>query len=111
MQVVSIIVGQYLQNTDANSYDKAGSVELQYKGADLKDAGSWGAYLGYRHLGENVTIETAYDDADAGQKGLVAGIEYVFAQNLVGSLLYFDGKDMKTDTDADTVYTSLKFKF
>lgn len=105
------LVGQYLQNTDANSYDKAGSVELQYKGADLKDAGSWGAYLGYRHLGENVTIETAYDDADAGQKGLVAGIEYVFAQNLVGSLLYFDGKDMKTDTDADTVYTSLKFKF
>lgn len=105
------LVGQYLQNTDANSYDKAGSVEVQYKGANAKDAGSWGAYLGYRHLGENVTIETAYDDADAGQKGLVAGVEYVFAQNIIGSLLYFDGKDMKTDTDANTIYTSLKFKF
>ena len=71
------LAGQYLQNADANSYDKAGSVEIQYKGASAKDAGSWGAYIGYRHLGENVTIETAYDDAAEGQKGLVAGVEYV----------------------------------
>lgn len=105
------LAGQYLQNADANSYDKAGSVEIQYKGASAKDAGSWGAYIGYRHLGENVTIETAYDDAAEGQKGLVAGVEYVFTQNVIGSLLYFDGKDLKTDTDANTVYTSLKFKF
>ena len=105
------LVGQYLENTDANSYGTAGSVELQYKGADAKDAGSWGAYLGYRRLGENVTIETAYDDADAGQKGIVAGIEYAFAKNIVGSLLYFNGKDMEKDTDADTIYSSLKFKF
>lgn len=105
------LAGQYLQNADANRYDKAGSVEIQYKGASAKDAGSWGAYIGYRHLGENVTIETAYDDAAEGQKGLVAGVEYVFTQNVIGSLLYFDGKDLKTDTDANTVYTSLKFKF
>ena len=105
------LVGQYLQNADANSYDKAGSVEIQYKGASAKDAGSWGAYIGYRHLGENVTIETAYDDAAEGQKGLVAGVEYAFAENILGELLYFDGKDMDTDKDADTVYTSLKFKF
>ena len=105
------LVGQYLQNADANSYDKAGSVEVQYKGANAKDAGSWGAYIGYRHLGENVTIETGYDEAAEGQKGLVAGVEYVFTQNVIGSLLYFDGKDLKTDTDANTVYTSLKFKF
>lgn len=105
------LAGQYLQNTDANSYDKAGSVEIQYKGASAKDAGSWGAYIGYRHLGENVTIETAYDDAAEGQKGLVAGVEYAFAENILGELLYFDGKDMDTDKDADTVYTSLKFKF
>ena len=45
------------------------------------------------------------------KKGLVAGVEYVFTQNVIGSLLYFDGKDLKTDTDANTVYTSLKFKF
>ena len=38
-------------------------------------------------------------------------VEYVFTQNVIGSLLYFDGKDLKTDTDANTVYTSLKFKF
>ena len=105
------LAGQYLQNADANSYDKAGSVEIQYKGASAKDAGSWGAYIGYRHLGENVTIETAYDDAAEGQKGLVAGVEYAFAENILGELLYFDGKDMDTDKDADTVYTSLKFKF
>lgn len=105
------LVGQYLQNADANSYDKAGSVEVQYKGANAKDAGSWGAYIGYRHLGENVTIKTGYDEAAEGQKGLVAGVEYVFTQNVIGSLLYFDGKDLKTDTDANTVYTSLKFKF
>ena len=38
-------------------------------------------------------------------------VEYVFTQNVIGPLLYFDGKDLKTDTDANTVYTSLKFKF
>ena len=105
------LVGQYLQNADANSYDKAGSVEVQYKGANAKDAGSWGAYIGYRHLGENVTIETGYDEAAEGQKGFVAGVEYAFAENILGEFLYFDGKDMDTDKDADTVYTSLKFKF
>lgn len=34
------------------------------------DPGSWGMYAGYRSFGDNVTIETNFDDADANQKVL-----------------------------------------
>ena len=49
------LVGEYAQS-DADAYEKAGIVEVQYKGSDVADPGSWGAYAGYRHLGNNVAV-------------------------------------------------------
>ncbi|HIX84568.1 MAG TPA: putative porin [Candidatus Megamonas gallistercoris] len=104
-------VGEFVQNTDAEKYKNAYFMELRYKEAKAHDPGSWGMYAGYRSFGDNVTIETNFDDADANQKGFVLGASYTFADNIMGQLQYFNGKDISTDTDADTVYGNIEFKF
>ena len=104
------LVGQYAQS-DADAYEKAGIVEVQYKGTDVADAGSWGAYVGYRHLGDNVAVAPTYDDAAANQKGYVVGASYVPAENILATIEYFDGKDMDTDTDASKFFANVDFFF
>ena len=44
--------GAYAENTKADDYKKAGTVELAYKGAEPANKGTWGAYAAYRYLGE-----------------------------------------------------------
>ena len=105
------LVGQYAENTDADAFEKAGIVEVQYKGTDVADAGSWGAYAGYRHLGGNVAIAPTYNDAAANQKGYVVGASYVPAENTLATIEYFDGKDMDTDTDASKFFANVDFFF
>ena len=105
------LVGQYAENTEEDAYEKAGIVEVQYKGTDVADPGSWGAYVGYRHLGQNVAIAPTYDDAAANQKGYVVGASYVPAENILATIEYFDGKDMDTDTDASKFFANVDFFF
>lgn len=105
------LVGQYAENTEADDQEKASSVEIQYKGAENKDPGSWGAYIGYRYLGENVAIEPTYDDAAPDQKGMVLGFQYALAENIIADIEYFTGKDISTDKDADTFYSKVEFSF
>ena len=105
------LVGQYAENTEEDAYEKAGIVEVQYKGTDVADPGSWGAYVGYRHLGKNVAIAPTYDDAAANQKGYVVGASYVPAENILATIEYFDGKDMDTDTDASKFFANVDFFF
>lgn len=104
------LVGEYAQS-DADAYEKAGIVEVQYKGSDIADPGSWGAYVGYRHLGNNVAVASTYDDASSGQKGYVVGASYVPAENILATIEYFDGKDMVEDEDADKFFGQVEFFF
>lgn len=104
------LVGEYAQS-DADAYEKAGIVEVQYKGSDIADAGSWGAYAGYRHLGNNVAIASTYDDASSGQKGYVVGASYVPAENILATIEYFDGKDLVADDDASKFFGQVEFFF
>lgn len=104
------LVGEYAQS-DADAYEKAGIVEVQYKGSDIADPGSWGAYVGYRHLGQNVAVASTYDDASSGQKGYVVGASYVPAENILATIEYFDGKDMAADEDADKFFGQVEFFF
>ena len=105
------LVGQYAEDTEADAFEKAGIVEVQYKGTDVADPGSWGAYAGYRHLGENAAIAPTYDDASRNQKGYVVGASYVPAENILATIEYFDGKDMDTDTDASKFFANVDFFF
>ena len=111
------LVGQYAQNTEAEDYDDAWSAELQYKGADPADAGSWGMYAGYRDIGNYSVIAPTYDDIiGAGYKGFVAGVSYVPAENILATVRYFDGKNVVADdyglsSDAQKIFGEVEFFF
>ena len=106
----------------ATSFSKrAWSIELDYKGADPSDKGSWGAFLAYRQLGSYAVIAPTYDAMGSGAKGVELGIDYVFAKNVMGTFKYFFGKTMQDEYDTDpddamqssayTIFGELNFFF
>ena len=105
-------VGEYAQNTDANDEDQAWTAELQYKGADVADAGSWGMYAGYRQIEAAAAIAPTYDDIiGAGYKGAVVGASYVPAENILATVQYFDGEGTVTGKDASKFFANVDFFF
>ena len=104
------LIGQYAES-NVDKYEKAGSIQMQYKGANPIDVGSWGAFLGYRHLGSNVAFAVTYNDASSDQKGYVAGASYVPAENIMATMCYFNGKTISTDKDASKLFGQIEFFF
>ncbi|MCR5446155.1 MAG: putative porin, partial [Schwartzia sp.] len=113
--------GAYAWNTAASN-DEAGigaknakrawTVELDYKGADPEDKGSFGIFAAYRKLGAAAVWAPTYDAIAAGQKGWEFGADYTFDKNIVGTVKYFTGKNMNADdTKARTIFTELNFFF
>ena len=107
------LVGEYAQNTEADDNDQAWIATLNYKNADVANAGSWGLYAGYANIENNASIAPTYDEIGAGQKGFVAGASYVPAENILATIKYFDGKDIgeKSDTDASMFFGQVEFFF
>ena len=122
--------GAYAWNpsVDENYADGAGTlnwntkqawfVELNYKGADEKDKGSWGAYIAYRKLGNWAVIYPTYDAMLTQQKGWELGLDYVPMKNFMTTFKYFRGKNMAfggpddpEDKNAQKFYTELNFYF
>ena len=77
------------------------SIELDYKKADPKDKGSWGAFLAYRHLGHYSSIAPTYDTIYNGRRGVELGVSYVFLKNLMGTVKFFRGEKMPDDDNGD----------
>ncbi|WP_405732048.1 S-layer homology domain-containing protein [Anaerovibrio slackiae] len=78
------------------------SIQVNYKGANAAQKGSWGAYVAYRSLTPVAAMQTTYDikNGNAGWrslKGWEIGADYAWAKNIVSSFKYFNGKD--TDSD------------
>lgn len=98
------LTGGYWKNQSHEAPDiknvhlKSYNIELGYKGADPEDAGSFGIYTAYRYVGGGATIKPTYDGAPWNAKGWEIGGQYTFAKNVVGSLVYFDGKCILTDS-------------
>ena len=106
--------GEYAQNTSADKYDDAWIATLNYKGADVADAGSWGMYAGYADLGKNSVPAPTYDEITGGQKGFIAGVSYVPAENILASIKYFTGEDSYINgdnNDADKFFANVDFFF
>lgn len=101
--------------------NNAYSIELDYKGADAADAGSWGAYVAYRQLAPFATLAPTYDFVNGATKGFATlkgweiGADYTFAKNIVATAKYFNGKDTAaargTDDKATGVFTRVDFLF
>ena len=105
-------VGEYAQNTEADTEDQAWTAELQYKGANPADAGSWGMYAGYRQIEDAAAIAPTYDDIiGTGYKGAVVGASYVPAENILATIQYFDGKETISDQDASKFFANVDFFF
>ncbi|WP_303841391.1 porin [Selenomonas ruminantium] len=105
--------GAYAQNTKADSYKKSGSVELDYKKANKVNAGSWGAFLAYRHVGANVSLMPTFDTtrAAANVKGWDLGGSYIPFKNTLTTLGYFQGKQLENDRKTQTLYARLSYFF
>ena len=90
---------------------KAYNIALQYKGAQPANKGSFGIYAAYRYLGLGGTIHPTYDGVGFGQKGWELGTQYTFAQNIMGTVRYFRGKDLIIDRDASKLFARVEFFF
>ncbi|MBP8598855.1 MAG: S-layer homology domain-containing protein [Selenomonas sp.] len=103
---------EYAYNTKADHYNKAGSVQFDYKGAAAANPGSWGMYLAYRHLGQYAAPWSTYGDGvDGGQKGIEVGTSYTLVPNVVFFGKYFNGKDIVADRDAQKLFARVDFFF
>ena len=108
------------QNKVKNAANNAYSIQLNYKGADAADAGSWGAYVAYRQLAPFATLVPTYD-FKAGYagfytlKGWEIGADYAIDKNIVATAKYFNGKDTGAkagdDDKATGVFTRVDFLF
>ena len=105
--------GEYAQNQKADNYDKSGTVEFDYKGVKKANAGTWGAYVAYRHLGQNVSLKsnTLNYAAMQGTKGWEIGADYTLFKNTVAYLKYFDGEKLAGGKDASKLMGRLSFFF
>ena len=103
--------GAYAENTKADDYKKAGTVELDYKGAEPENKGTWGAYAAYRYLGQNVAFDPSYDGAWAGTKGWEVGTNYTLFKNTVASVKYFNGENIDNGKDAEKLFGRVEFHF
>ena len=96
------------------------SFQLNYKGANAADKGSWGAYVAYRSLSPIAAMQATYEykkgvDGYKSLKGWEIGADYAWAKNIVSSFKYFNGRDTdsaKAGTDKVTgVWSRVDFLF
>ena len=109
------LYGAYAKNEKAEADATAHNIQLNYKGAQKANKGSWGAYTAYRYMGQNVAFAPTYETfLNAGVnnvKGWEVGTEYVPFTNVTAAAYYFNGKKLDTDRDAELLFGRVNFWF
>ena len=104
-----------LRNEKAEADATAHNIQLNYKGAQKANKGSWGAYTAYRYMGQNVAFAPTYETfLNAGVnnvKGWEVGTEYVPFTNVTAAAYYFNGKQLANDRDAELLFGRVNFWF
>ena len=77
----------------------------------MKDRGSWGAFLAYRHLGHFASLAPTYNSMWVGRKGANFGVSYVPMTNVITYLEYYVGRNLWTDARQDTVFARAELYF
>jgi hypothetical protein len=96
--------------SDADDASKAYFAQVDYKGANVKKAGSFGAWVNYRHLQANALPRTTIAGAYAlnkqtnGGKGYEVGFAYTPAANVLVKTLYADIKSTADDNVKSKFY-------
>lgn len=99
---------KYMTFAGGDDADDAYAVNVQYKGANKADKGSFGVNLGYYDLASSVALDPTWDASDFGVKGWRIGADYTVAENIVWSTWYFDGDNKKAQTGEDDEYKKLR---
>ena len=109
------LYGAYAKNEKAENDATAHNIQLNYKGAQKANKGSWGAYTAYRYMGQNVafapTYETFLNCGVNNVKGWEVGTEYVPFTNVTAAAYYFNGKQLANDRDAELLFGRVNFWF
>ncbi len=109
------LYGAYAKNEKAESDATAHNIQLNYKGAQKANKGSWGAYTAYRYMGQNVafapTYETFLSNGVNNVKGWEVGTEYVPFTNVTAAAYYFNGKQLANNNDAELLFGRVNFWF
>ena len=101
-------------------YKRSYAFQLNYKGAKASQMGSWGAFIGYRHLGYFSTIHSTYREfgpMNGGEKGWEVGVSWTPMKNVVGKGQYYWGKELASMHEDDSphkvsaLWTELSFIF
>ena len=107
--------GAYAKNEKADRFGTAHNIQLNYKGAQKANKGSWGAYTAYRYMGQNVafapTYETFLSNGVNNVKGWEVGTEYVPFTNVTAAAYYFNGKKLDNNNDAELLFGRVNFWF
>ena len=80
--------------TTEDAQDHSYAFELNYKGAEQQNKGTWGAWAAYRYLGADVSLAPTYDAIKGGYKGWELGANYTPIKNIVATLRYGDNKNL-----------------
>ncbi|MEX5284942.1 putative porin [Selenomonas sputigena] len=95
----------YLKDVSKEEPDHRGysnhawNVQLDFKGAEPENARTYGLYAAYRYVGQGAAINPTFDGASWGEKGWEIGGQYVFAKNVMGTLLFFSGNRIRDIED------------
>ena len=103
----------YAKNTAADDYNKSYNFELSYAGANRNKPGTWGAFVAYRYVGNNVSFAPTYDSHGmlSNKKGVDFGLTWSPYKNTFTKLSYFHGKLLSTNDTTKTLFGRVSFFF
>ncbi len=107
------IHGSYAQNTKAREFKKSWTAGLSYKGADRKEAGTWGISADYRYVSDLVSFAPTYDTwfTLMSKKGVELGVDWAPIKNTYAKLGYFWGKELYTNEKTKTFFGRFSWFF
>lgn len=107
------VTAGYAVNTEAANYNKSYTMLLgygDYHGWDHTHAGTWGAYVAYRNLGQNVSLSSTYT-LDAGVRGWEYGMYVTLLRNIQAQVMYVRGKDLMYHERAGELWSRVEMFF
>jgi hypothetical protein len=99
------------ENFSGLDQTKAAALEVNYKGAEAENKGSFGAWVAYRHLGRDADLLHAYDALRLGQKGFEIGANYTLFKNVVLTGRYGWGKTIEGGDKVSNAFGRVEFLF
>ncbi len=90
------LAASYARNQKADWERDAYNIQVNYKGIERANKGTWGAHVAYRRLGTSAALAPTYDTAAhmVGVKGWDFGVDYIPFKNVQTSIAYFHGKNI-----------------